>query len=45
MLVIPTKIASTENRGPLLAGLLGAETIKKEVRISSCAADEPIGRK
>lgn len=34
------KIASAENRGPLLAGLLGSETIKKEVRISSCAANE-----
>ncbi|MEI7736974.1 MAG: caspase family protein, partial [Ferruginibacter sp.] len=34
------KISSAENRGPLLAGLLGKETEKKEVRISSSAADE-----
>ena len=34
------KISSAENRGPLLEGLLGKETEKKEVRISSCQADE-----
>ncbi len=34
------KLTGTENRGPLLQGLLGKATAEKEVRMVSCAADE-----
>ncbi len=34
------KLTGTENRGPLLAGLLGKATEEKEIRLVACAANE-----